>query len=145
MSADSSAEAWGMPPTPNSSVSASDALTLPATLPVDAENYASDAATLPATAKWTSDAATIAATAKGKSSQPLYFSSRVLAARKKKPNIRTISRHSNRKKTKLTTFNFAEARIQIGNSQANAQKIGFSISPATHCPKNKQRNTLNQE
>ena len=43
MSANSSAEAGGMPPTPTSSVSVSDAATLPATLPADAENSASDA------------------------------------------------------------------------------------------------------
>ena len=98
MSVNSSSKAGGMPPTPTSSVSASYAFTLPATLPADAENSASDAATLPATAKGTSAAATLAATAKVKASQPLSLSSRMLAARKKKPKSRTISWHSNGKK-----------------------------------------------
>ena len=131
-----------MPPTPTSSVSASDALTLPATLPADAENSASDAATLPATAKGISDDANLSATAKVKSSQLLSFSRRMLATRKKKPKSRTISRHSNGKNTKLTTFNFSEARIQIGNSQANAQQIGFSISPAPPWPRQQTKKDI---
>ena len=108
----------------------------------DAEFSASDAATLPATEKGISDDANLSATAKGKSSQPFSFSSRMLAVRKKKPKSRTISRHCNGKNTKLTTFNFAEARMQIGNSQANAQQIGFSIFPAPPGPRQQTRKEI---
>ena len=118
-----------MPPTPTSSVSASDAATLPATLPADAENSASYAATLPVTAK-------------GKASQPFSFSSRMLAARKKNPKSRAISRNYNGKKSKSTTFNFAEARMQIGNSQVNAQQIGFSISPTLPRPRQQTKKDI---
>ena len=142
MSSNSSAEPGGKPPTPTSSVSASDDFTLPATLPADAENSASDASTLPATAKGTSDAATFPATAKGKSSQPLSFSRRMIAAHKKKPKSRTISRHSNVQNIKFTTLHFAEARIQIGNSQANSQQIGISVSLAPSRPRQQTKKDI---
>ena len=115
--------------TPTSSVSASDALTLPAILPSDAENSESGADTLPETAKGTSDAATLSATAKCKSSQLLYFSIIMLAAGNKNPKSRAIYWHYNGKKPNSTTFSFAKSRMQIGNSQANVHQIGFSISP----------------
>ena len=116
-----------MPPTPTSSVSASDALTLPATLPVDAENSASDAATLPVTAKGISHDANLSANAKVKSSQPLPFSIRMLDAQKKKPKSLQMQKI-------LHLMLLPSLQLQKGYLMMLTSLQLQKLNPPNHCP-----------